>query len=381
MQKGAGALTSEQFADRMEQTGATLFAETGDEHIVIGCKMLSHHADTVVPLFWEMICDPRFDEGELSRLKREIITGLQAETSDANALAHKHFYPLVCGKNHPAGRMHSIASIKRIGITEIRSFYSNYFLPADAVLVVAGDGATQEGGGWRSLFQTWTGVRGAPPSKGGPIPELTETSIKLIDKHDITQTYFMIGHPAPGELVVDRNALALANYVLGGGNFSSRLMERVRSDKGKTYGISSQIMCNRDCGIFMVSTATLSGQTTEVLTTILDVYHEFSAHGVTDAELMKAKEFAIGNMAFQMEGIGNITDKVLWLSLYGRPLSYIERFDEMIAAMDKDAVNQAIVRYLSSKYFAVTAVGRKEEVGPQLSGFGKVTTVNFRSAP
>jgi zinc protease len=158
-------------------------------------------------------------------------------------------------------------------------------------------------------------------------------------------------------------------------------MERVRSDKGKTYGISSQIMCNRDCGIFMVSTATLSGQTTEVLTTILDVYHEFSAHGVTDAELMKAKEFAIGNMAFQMEGIGNITDKVLWLSLYGRPLSYIERFDEMIAAMDKDAVNQAIVRYLSSKYFAVTAVGRKEEVGPQLSGFGKVTTVNFRSAP
>jgi zinc protease len=191
----------------------------------------------------------------------------------------------------------------------------------------------------------------------------------------------MLGHPAPGELDSDRNALALANYILGGGNFSSRLMASVRSKKGKTYGISSQLACNRNCGIFMVSTATLSAQTAEVLTMIFTVYQDFASQGVTDQELAKAKQFATGNMAFQLEGIGNITEKLLWLRLYGRDNTYIERFGELIAAIDKNRVNEAIRKYVSSKHFAVVAVGKKTDLQPQLESFGNVVTIPFRADP
>jgi len=382
MQKGTEALSSEQFADKFEQTGATLFAETGDEHLVLGCKMLSSHAETVVPLFWDMVCAPRFDPTELMRLKREMITALQAETSDPNTLANRHFFPLLCGKDHPAGRAHTIASIKRIGLREIRSFYASHFSPHGSILVLAGDMAAAEAQDrWSRLFSAWTTPLPKASRIGEPITPPARTKITLVDKPDITQTYFMIGHPVAGEMSPRRSELALANYILGGGNFSSRLMERVRSDTGKTYGISSQIMCNRECGIFMIATATLSGQTAEVLTAILDVYREYSSKGVTEAELTKAKEFAIGNMAFQLEGIGNIAEKLLWLNLYGRPLSYVEQFDSMIASIDLEAVNGAIRSSLSSETFVITAVGPKKDVEPQLSGFGSVTSVHFRALP
>jgi zinc protease len=131
----------------------------------------------------------------------------------------------------------------------------------------------------------------------------------------------------------------------------------------------------------MVSTATLSAQTAEVLTMIFTVYQDFASQGVTDQELAKAKQFATGNMAFQLEGIGNITEKLLWLRLYGRDNTYIERFGELIAAIDKNRVNEAIRKYVSSKHFAVVAVGKKTDLQPQLESFGNVVTIPFRADP
>ncbi|HAJ80478.1 MAG TPA: hypothetical protein DCO75_11995 [Fibrobacteres bacterium] len=380
LQKGSAGLTAEQFADRLERTGTSLFAETGDEHIVIGFKTLSRHAKSIMLLFRDMLCSPGFDKRELARLKKELITSLQAETSDANSLANRHFFSHLCGKNHPAGRLHTIQSVKKIDISHIRSFYSSFFTPANCMLVIAGHFSQSEGcREWSDLFSSWNSVKTVESCIAGQIPALAETSIRLVDKADITQTYFILGHPAPGELIPDRNALALANYCLGGGNFSSRLMDKVRSAKGKTYGISSQISCNKICGIFMISTATQSAQATEVLGTIFDVYKKFSEDGITAAELEKAREFAIGNMAFQLEGICNIVDKFLGLNLYDRDISYMENFDSAISAISLDDVNEAIRKYLSSKYFSIVAVGKKEEIYNQLSAFGKVTCMNFRA--
>ena len=382
MQKGTQTLTPEEFAQKLEQTGTSFFADTGDEQIVLGCKMLSKFGDSMLQLFWEMLCSPRFEKGELSRLKREMTTALQAEFSDPNALANKHFYSLLCGGDHPAGRLHTMGSIKSISLAHVKKFYSGYFSPAGSVLIVAGDFDMAEAARrWGPLFSTWKNT----PAKAACVAEallpMTATMLRLVDKPDISQTYFMLGHPAPGELDSDRNALALANYVLGGGNFSSRLMASVRSKKGKTYGIGSQLACNRDCGVFTVSTATLSAQTAEVLSMILSVYQDFASRGVTDEELTKAKQFAIGNMAFQLEGIGNIAEKLLWLRLYGRNNSYIERFGEMIAAIDKNRVDEAIRKYISSKHFAVVAVGKKNDLQPQLESFGQVKTIPFRTDP
>jgi zinc protease len=382
LQKGTAELTPEEFSGKLEQTGATLFAESGDEHIVIGCKMLSRHATTIIPLFCEMLLKPRFDASELKRLKREMITALQTEYSDPNALASKHFFPLLSGTKHPAGRVHTIRSIQRITLECVRSFYDDYFSPRGSVVVIAGNFFLQEfETQWSPLFAGWQSRQGRTPCIAQPLPTLSETKIRIVDKKDITQTSLIMGYPVPGELSPDHNALALANYLLGGGNFSSRLMERVRSDKGKTYGIGSQILCNHHCGMFMISTTTLSDQTAEVMKTILDVCRQFSADGVTEEELEKAKQFVIGNMAFQLEGIGNIADKLLWLKLYGRDTSYIEHFDEMVSSIRREDINEAIRSYLSSAHFALVAVGNNKQVRPQLADFGNIVTVNFRAEP
>ncbi len=380
--KGPKKYTPEEFSERFEHIGAALFSESGDEHCVIGCKMLSRYASDVIPLFWEMIVDSEFRQKELVRLKREMITGLQAETADPMSIANWHFTSLICGPSHPAGRVHTTKSIKRITLQHVLDHYKSLFCPNGCVLVITGDfNSIPFLETFKPVFSSWNSVRSKQVVIGEPLNPITENKIRLLDKPDLSQVSFILGHTIAGELGSSRNELALANYIIGGGNFSSRLMAHIRSKEGKTYGISSQISCNRNFGVFSIATSTQNSQVESMLEAIMTVYKKASVEGVTEDELAKAKQFAIGNMAFQLEGIVNIADKLLWLRQFGRTISYIEHFNEMISSITLNSVNQAISSYLSSSGFAVIAVGKKAEAFGTLSKYGTVEVMNFRSNP
>jgi zinc protease len=380
--KGPLSLTPEEFSDRIEHIGAALFSEVGDEHCVLGCRLLARHAPEVVSLFWEMVTRPGFRTSELVRLKREMSTGLQAETADPMSIANRHFTTLLCGNVHPAGRVQTGRSVKRVSLSDVTSFYNTFFSADGAVVVLAGDFDTREMLSLASpLFSAWSAPRKKPPVTGGPLSPRLSTDIRLVDKPDLSQVSLIIGHPVPGELHEKRNQLALANYIIGGGNFSSRLMEHIRSKEGKTYGISSQLSCNRNFGVFTMATSTQNSQAAGMLASIMTVYRDVAERGVTGEELTKAKQFAAGNMSFQLEGIVNVADKLLWLRQFGRDISYIENFNDMIESISLDSVNEAIRASLSSQHFAIAAVGRKKVLRDTLAGYGQVRIVNFRDDP
>ncbi len=381
MLKGPASLSPEEFSERLEHAGAGLFTDVGDEYCIIGCKMLARSADLILPLFWDVLRNPGFRAKELSRLKRETVTGLRAELADPASIANRHFGSVLCGPGHPVGRLQTIRSVKKIGVRNIMSLYDAVVSPEDAALVIAGDFAADEMlARWRGLFESWDRRRSGKAAAAGPLPALSGNVLRLVDKKDLSQVSLILGHPACSELDPMRNELALANYILGGGNFSSRLMAHIRSTQGKTYGISSQLSCSRDFGIFSIATSTQNSQAQAMIESILEVYRTFSEKGVTQEELDKAKQFATGNMAFQLEGIVNVAEKLLWLSQFGRDISYVERFNERISAITVDSVNLAIRKYLSAPGFAIVAVGKKEEIAAALARYGSVQTVNFRSS-
>jgi zinc protease len=382
IQKGPKGIASEQFAEKLEFTGASLFSEVGDEHIIIGAQFLTRFTDVILPLFWDLVCNPSLDEKEFGLLKKEMITATQAEVIDPGIMVRKHFYAALFGIGHPAGRSHTVSSLKRLSIDDIRAFYRERFFPDGAYLVSAGDIDTEKMRNvWEPRFSAWK-AQGNSKVIIPPVNKNLEKSVvRVIDNPDLSQTSVALGHFMPGEVDEDRETIAIANYILGGGNFSSRLMAKVRSDKGKTYGIASQLSCNRDIGAFMITTSTQNNQVRDVLATIFSAYRQFSEKGASQDELTKAKQYAVGSMAFQLEGIGNITEKLLWLRLFGRKNEYIETFDQRIAAITSDELNRIIKHHLSETRFIISAVGKKDEILRHFGEYGSVKVYNFRDDP
>jgi len=380
LSKGSAGYTADAFAEKLENAGATLFSDVGEEYCVLGIRMLASSARSLMPLFIEMISGPRFAKEEFARLRQEMITGLQAETADTSLIALRHFYSALAGKEHPAGRFQSVQSLKTITIAEVKEFFSDYFSPINALCVVAGDYDRELLKQFvTGQFSPWEHAFG---KKAVIAPSLQHdrgrAMVRIVNKPDVTQTSLAIGHASPGEKCPEKNALLLANHIFGGGNFSSRLMARIRSAGGKTYGIASQLLSETDFGAFMISTATQNSQLGEVLTSIFEEYRRFCKDGVTAEELEKARKFAVGNMAFQLEGIGAVVDKLLWLRFYGRPRAYIERFEEIISSIDVVAVNSAIHMHMSPENLVIAAVGKTAEIHDQLKPFGNIKNYHFR---
>lgn len=201
LSKGSEGVTADEFAEKLENAGATLFSDVGEEYCVLGIRMLASSARSLMPLFVEMLYRPQFAKEEFARLKQEMITGLEAERTDTSLVALRHFYSALAGKEHPAGRFSSVQSLKAVSIADVKGFFSDYFSPVNALCVVAGDFDREP---LRQLvtaqFSQWVHTKGktaviAPPLQRHP----GQATVRIVNKPDVTQTSLAIGHASPGE--------------------------------------------------------------------------------------------------------------------------------------------------------------------------------------
>lgn len=382
MLKGIPSLTSEEFTEKFEHVGATLFVEAKEGYIIFGVRMLNRAAKEILPLFWEMICNPALDSNEFKRLKREMVTGLRAELSDPSTLASRHFCAELFGPSHPAGRNHSINSVKGITLEQVKEFYKTYISPHKSQLIIAGAREVPEmQKDWEKLFEDWSKEEKQLPDIDKTIPELKENRIRIVDKPELSQTTLLIGHPSINELHEKKVPLAVANFIFGGGNFSSRLMKRIRTETGQTYSIASVLSTQKEYGVFMIATSTQNNKLDGVTSSIFDVYRDFVKDGATESEIEKAKQFAVGNMAFELEGINNIVDKLLWLRFFGRDNSFIESYESLILPVNAITIKDALQKYFTSENFVIVAVGKKSEIQNQLEKYGSVQSFHYQANP
>ncbi len=379
MQKGPASCSADEFAQALEQEGASVYADVHEEFTVFGVRMLSRSIGEVFRLFWEMVCNPGLAEDELNRLKREYMTGLQAELSDPGAIAGRKFHSALFGSKDPWGRFAGPRSVKAIRHESVRRFVADHISPKDATLLIGGEYDSDKFyAEWESHLASWN--PSSAPSGRVSVDRAGVSSkiIHLIDKPDLSQATLMIGHPTIGEKNPGKLKLSLANYSFGGGHFSSRLMSRIRTSSGKTYGISSQSQFLTNRGIFSISTTTRSEGAGEVLENILEEYREFVKNGITEAELEGAKKFFIGHTAFELEGVGNVMDKILWLRFNERNNEYIENFGELVDGVSTDEVNAFLRNDFACDHFTMIVVGKRRDIEAQLSGIAPVEAVHFR---
>jgi zinc protease len=380
IQKGIEGVESEKFSELFEHAGAMVFSDVAEEHSMLGVKMLSGFQDKLLPLFFGMVIKPSLLQNEFARLQREMVTAIRAEQVEPSVIAQRHFCIETAGKQHPAGKYHSVKSVSSIKMGDIKVFFNTFVVPDRSIIIASGKfDAQQLVSAIDSLIGQWR-VGSTGVSTFAPALEIKPAGFRFVEKADSTQATLLIGHEAPGENCPERNALILANYILGGGNFSSRLMTRIRSESGKTYGIHSQIMMQRHMGMFTVATSTQNNQVQTVINGILDTLKDFAQKGVTQEELNNARRYFIGNMAFQLEGINNVAEKILWLRSNDYSEAYIEKYDELLNAITLEKINKVIKDVFKPEMLKYVIVGQKNEILSQLSSFGTFKIFHFRDA-
>ncbi|MBI2194072.1 MAG: insulinase family protein [Planctomycetes bacterium] len=369
--EGTDAHDSMALAAAMDQIGGEFHVEAGGENTRIEAQVLGRESERTLDLLVEMLRRPTFPPAALRRVLQQHRAGIRAGYSDPDFIGMRHFQAMVYGSDLPLGRFPTDRSVRGLRRHDLVDFYDRHFHAANLMIAMIGDTdptamlAALEArlGDWR------TGTRTTPVRL--PDSFVYPARRRLVAKKNLTQATLLFGGRGLAAASPDHEAFRMANHILGAGDFSSRLMNAVRSQEGKTYGIFSSNRATVHAGTFLVQTFTRNEQARETVTLVLQVLKEATEGGLREEELAKAKTALIGSFPLGFESPKHWAEAALGDLFLDRPLDYTPQARERIARTGLERVNRVLRETVHAEDLSLVVVGDPEALAGPLGSLGR----------
>jgi zinc protease len=359
--RGTTRFTRSQLSDEWERlkvsggvSGTTARMQTTRPNLEEALKLAVH-----------VFKEPRFDPAEFEQLRNQLVTNLQAQLSEPDALAGdelaKHFniYPRGDWRYSPT-LQESIEEVKAAKLEDAKAFHQRFYGAQKAEIAIVGDfdeEATEKL--VRELFSGWKPQvpYARVPSEYRDIPAI-DKSINTPDKENAVLT--ARENIAMRDDDPDYPALYVANYILGGGaGFDSRLGTRIRQKEGLSYGVGSDLSVDSidRVGSWSVDAIAAPANVAKVEAAFKEELARAIKDGFTEAEVNAAKSGII-----QMRVQTRAQDGALaggWAAnlFLGRTFDYSKQLEQKILALTPAQVSEALRKYIDPAKVSIVKAG------------------------
>ena len=379
LQEGTANRSSEQIADEFEFFGSRLMASTGREHIIIGTESLSRHFPTALELVSDVLQNPTFPEEELTRVGRERLTALRRRQDDPTALADLVSPALLYGREsrygHPMeGTVDMFEGLSRDDM--VGHFRANY-RPGDATLIVVGDVSLEEVvklaeghmKGWPNTGNTAGADDGDTPGGDGVASIADTGSLHLLDKPGAAQSVIRAGSIGVPRLHDDYLALTILNYLFGG-QFTARLNQNLRQDKGYSYGYRSSIQWYRQSSLLLAGGGVQTAVTREAVVETLKEFADIRGdRPVSQEEFLTATSSLLRQYPSSFETCGQVLQQLTQMVLFDLPDDYCQTLSSNVEAVSLADVQRVARERVEAQPMALV-VGDRASIEPGLSTLG-----------
>lgn len=363
---GTTALSPDALDERLDYLAANVSTSCGGETSGAGLDCLTSNLDESFALFMEVVRSPGLDEERLRVQRGQIIEAFKQRNDNPMAVASSQMRRLVYGSDHYQGREATVASIEAATPDALRALHARIFHPGNLIIAVTGDvdvAAILDR--LQSALDGWEALpRNPAPPAPGPLTGAGVYHARTSQAELPQGTTFLVGR---GFRRDDPDALAIQvmNDILGGGGFSSRITNRVRSDEGLAYTAVSffqpQVWFDGLFGAFYQSknrTVALAGQI------VLEEIERIRSEPVSAEELSVAKNALIESFpqrfASKSDMLGTFVDD----ELTGRPKDHWRTWRQRVDAIDADTVLRVARERIDPDGLAMLVVGTWDEIAP-----------------
>jgi zinc protease len=359
--EGTKDRSSREISEEIDFIGASLNASAGNDFTTITLSVLKKDIDKGFELFSDILLNAVFLQAEIDR-KREMIKGsLRQQEEDPSFLADRAFKKGVFGE-HPYGRLMegSANTLDTITKDDLVTFYSGFFLPNNAILSIAGDLTSDE---LDSEMKKYLGAWKKADLPLIPRADIEGKKVKSVIKidRDLTQANIIVGHLGISRDNPDYYAVSVMNYLLGGGGFSSRLMQTVRDKMGLAYDVHSFFSAYKEEGSFQIGVQTKNESANVALDEIFKQIERMQSEMVSDEELSDAKAYLTGSFSRRLDTSRKIADFFASVEFFGLGADYIGRYPSYINSVTKEDVLRVAKKYLDTGHYVLVVVANQEK--------------------
>jgi zinc protease len=359
--RGTTKFSRAQLADELSKlkvtgavNGLSANMQTTKPNLVAALKLAAH-----------VMREPTFPESEFEQLKKQTLTGLEAQKSDPQAVASvassKHFNKYPRGDvRYSSSFEESEEDIKAVTLQQVRDFHKQFYGATKGEIAIVGDfdeaTVTQA---IREAFGDWKG--GAAYTRvPTPYQDVVAANRKIETPDKENAVFIARTNVNMQEDDTDYAAFFVADYIMGGGaGFDSRLTKRIRVKEGLSYTAVSQLSVDStDRGSLWLGFAIAAPQNMEkVEAAFKDEVAKALKDGFTEAEVTAAKSGALQRRAqarAQDAGVARAWGSNMYL---GRTFAWSAKLEERITALKAEDVNAAFRKHINVEKITIVKAG------------------------
>ena len=332
------------FAQKLDAHAVDLSVNAGRETFVVELSALKDEFPYAVARLKELLQDPNYTEEALDQVKRQKLGWLKQKESDFDYVAATKLRETLF-KSHPLGRPYdgTTESVEAMKLEDIKGFIQSHLGYNNAIGVIGGDISQKEAERYIAevlALLPKVETKPVPPTRASDKNETVRIS------KDTQQAYIYFGAPFDYSYKAkDQYKAKIAEYLLGGAGFGSRMMEEIRVKRGLTYGVYASLRRTKPASYMSGYMQTKLSTQDEAHKIIQQVVSDFVEHGITQKELDAAKEFLVGSEPLRMETLSQRLSRAFNEYYYERGLGFSKAQLEKIESVTLKEMNDFITSH------------------------------------
>jgi zinc protease len=359
MNEGAGDIKSQEFQEKLESLAIGMSFNASRDSVVGSLKTLTKNKDEAFRLLRLALSEPRMDQDAVDRVRGQISSIIKMDQENPEEIAAKAWFKMAFG-THPYARptKGDLDTIAKITPADLKAYVKHNFARESMLVAVVGDITAAD------LAKALDEIFGALPAKPElqPIPEVTwpEQGESRVISLKVPQSVVTFGQPGLKRKDKDFIAAYILNYIIGGGGFSSRLMEEVREKRGLAYSVYTYLYPLDHAGIMLGGVATKNKAVKQSIEIIKQELKRIAESGPTSEELDNAKRYLTGSYALRFSSSTRIASMLLGIQFENLGIDYIDRRAGMIEAVTLDDVKRVAKDLIQPGKLIITVVGQPD---------------------
>jgi zinc protease len=350
--------------DRLEALSATLSSSCGPTSGSLYLQVQEKDLAEGLDLLMQALTQPAFAQERLDLAKRSARQGLERRNDAVTSIAQLQMPTLLFGEKFFATERTTAASLEAITREDLLAFHASLLHPANLVVAVSGK---LERKAMTGLLNRTVGALAASPaarpSPKVPQPGFARTPGLYVCDKDAPQAMLQWAFPGMRRSDPDWYPAMVMNHVLGGGGFAARLMKKIRSDEGLTYGVRTQLGEGPYWrGDLTGGLQTKNRSVAYALRLALAEMQRLKDEPLTEAELTSIRDGLVEAFPAQWGSRLIVANRFAAESLEGRPEDWWLDYREKVKAVTAADVQKAAKKLLDFEKMVVLAVGKASEV-------------------
>lgn len=357
IKSGTNSKSSFEMSETIDFYGSTIKSSLGYNTFSIQLFCLHRYLSESLPLLKETIMDVIFPSHEVDLFKKNSLSQLKMNQEKTDYLADMAFKKLLFGDEHPYGYETNAKRIEALTKDDIQNYYNTQLCPENCTILVSGritDSIEKE---LEFFFDNliWTKKINSPKIESIPINPNSEKK-HYFEKKGAVQASLNIGKILFNMNEPDYPEFLLTNTIFGG-YFGSRLMTKIREEKGYTYGIHSSLQSLKYSGVFCIQTEIGVEHKKNCLADIYSEVNKMNNELVNNREITLARNYLLGKILSRIDGPFNRAEQFKKYYIEGNSVTKLAEFVDKIKSCDANIIRNLSQKYLNPLTFTEVVVG------------------------